>query len=96
MDIAIGVAVGSATQIALLVIPLCVIFGAIFGRRLSLYFEGFETVRIAANSLARHDDVTRRVAQATTLSCVLMIAFVVVDGAGSSHSHVLIPHKTSR
>ena len=45
MDIAIGVAVGSATQIALLVTPFCVLAGAVGGRSLSLYFAGYEVIK---------------------------------------------------
>ena len=42
---AIGVAVGSATQIALLVTPFCVLAGAVGGRSLSLYFAGYEVIK---------------------------------------------------
>ena len=43
MDLAIGVAVGSSTQIALLVTPLLVVIGWIIGQPLTLFFETFET-----------------------------------------------------
>ena len=43
MEIAIGVAVGSATQITLFVIPLCVILGWMVGSPLDLNMEIFET-----------------------------------------------------
>jgi len=43
MDLAIGVAVGSSTQIALLVIPLLVLLGWIIGQDFSLSFNTFET-----------------------------------------------------
>ncbi|KAI8827275.1 uncharacterized protein EV422DRAFT_34358 [Fimicolochytrium jonesii] len=43
MDLVIGVAIGSSMQIALLVTPLCVIFGWIIGQPLSLDFSAFET-----------------------------------------------------
>jgi Ca2+:H+ antiporter len=43
MDLAIGVAVGSSMQIALLVIPLAVIIGWILGKELmTLSFDGFQ------------------------------------------------------
>lgn len=44
MDLAIGVAVGSSIQIALLLTPLVVILGWIIGRDMTLYFTLFETV----------------------------------------------------
>ena len=44
MDLAIGVAIGSSMQIALLVTPFLVILGWIMGRNMSLHFEIFETV----------------------------------------------------
>lgn len=43
MDLAIGVAVGSSMQIALLVLPLTVILGWIIGKDdMSLFFDGFQ------------------------------------------------------
>jgi len=43
MDLAIGVAVGSSQQIAMMVTPLMVILGWIMNEPMSLYFEVFET-----------------------------------------------------
>jgi Ca2+:H+ antiporter len=44
MDLALGVAIGSSMQIALLVTPLLVILGWIIGQPMTLHFETFETV----------------------------------------------------
>lgn len=44
MDLAIGVAIGSSMQIALLVTPFLVILGWILDEPMSLQFEIFETV----------------------------------------------------
>lgn len=44
MDLAIGVAVGSSMQIALLVTPFLVILGWIINQPMTLHFEIFETV----------------------------------------------------
>ena len=44
MDLAIGVAIGSSMQIALLVTPFLVILGWIIDEKMSLYFQTFETV----------------------------------------------------
>jgi len=46
MDLAIGVAVGSSIQIAMLVIPVLVLLAWIVGKGLTLYFLGFETVAL--------------------------------------------------
>ncbi|KAF3282658.1 hypothetical protein TWF970_001405 [Orbilia oligospora] len=43
MDLAIGVAIGSSLQIAILVTPFLVILGWIMGREMSLFFQTFET-----------------------------------------------------
>ena len=44
MNLAIGVAIGSSMQIALLVTPFLVVLGWIIGRDMTLHFETFETV----------------------------------------------------
>ncbi|RFU31663.1 hypothetical protein B7463_g4678, partial [Scytalidium lignicola] len=44
MDLALGVAIGSSMQIALLVTPFLVILGWIIGQPMTLHFETFETV----------------------------------------------------
>lgn len=44
MDLAIGVAIGSSMQIALLVTPFLVILGWILDKEMTLHFETFETV----------------------------------------------------
>lgn len=46
MDIAIGVAIGSSTQFALLVIPTCVLIGAMIGQPLDLDFGVFESTAL--------------------------------------------------
>ena len=44
MDLAMGVAIGSSMQIALLVTPFLVILGWIIDEKMTLHFETFETV----------------------------------------------------
>jgi len=44
MDISIGIAVGSAVQIAIFVIPLCVMMGWWMDQPMSLNFHAFETI----------------------------------------------------
>lgn len=46
MDIALGIAVGSATQIALFVVPFCVFIGLCIGQPLTLDFGVFPTVTL--------------------------------------------------
>ncbi|KAK6521921.1 hypothetical protein TWF506_002122 [Arthrobotrys conoides] len=52
MDLAIGVAVGSSMQIALLVIPFIVVLGWILGiDEMTLYFDGFQVVLLLVSVL---------------------------------------------
>ncbi|XP_057797055.1 vacuolar cation/proton exchanger 2-like [Salvia miltiorrhiza] len=46
LDITIGVAIGSSTQISMFVIPFCVIFGWILGKPMDLNFQVFETATL--------------------------------------------------
>lgn len=46
MDICLGIAIGSSIQIALCVIPFCVLIGWATNRELSLFFDGFETASL--------------------------------------------------
>lgn len=46
LDISIGVAVGSSTQIAMFVIPLCVVVGWMMGQKMDLNFQLFETTTL--------------------------------------------------
>ncbi|KAM0439819.1 hypothetical protein ACHAPT_000916 [Fusarium lateritium] len=51
MDLAMGVAIGSSIQIALLVTPFLVIVGWIIGSDMSLHFETFQTVAFSVSVL---------------------------------------------
>ncbi|CAD7703530.1 unnamed protein product [Ostreobium quekettii] len=46
MEITLGVAVGSSTQVAVLVIPFCVILSWVMGEDLDLNFKEFESVAL--------------------------------------------------
>ncbi|KAH6821172.1 cation exchanger 2 [Perilla frutescens var. hirtella] len=46
LDITLGVAIGSSTQISMFVIPFCVIFGWILGQPMDLNFQLFETATL--------------------------------------------------
>ncbi|EYE93941.1 hydrogen/calcium exchanger domain-containing protein [Aspergillus ruber CBS 135680] len=52
MDLAIGVAVGSSMQIALLVLPLIIVIGWIKGNEdMTLYFDGFQVILLFVSVL---------------------------------------------
>ncbi|RYR79701.1 hypothetical protein Ahy_A01g004518 isoform B [Arachis hypogaea] len=46
LDISLGVAIGSSTQISMFVIPFCVVMGWIMGQPLDLNFQLFETAAL--------------------------------------------------
>lgn len=46
LDISLGVAIGSSTQISMFAIPFCVVIGWIIGRPLDLNFQLFETATL--------------------------------------------------
>ena len=48
MDLSLGIALGSATQIALFVAPVLVLVGACMGRPLTLHFDHFEVLAVMA------------------------------------------------
>jgi Ca2+:H+ antiporter len=51
MDLALGIAVGSSTQIALFVAPLLVMLSVVIGHPMSLVFNGFEIAAIVLSVL---------------------------------------------
>ncbi|KAI3463176.1 hypothetical protein Pfo_019839 [Paulownia fortunei] len=46
LDITLGVAIGSSTQISMFLIPFCVIFGWVMGKPMDLNFQLFETATL--------------------------------------------------
>jgi Ca2+:H+ antiporter len=48
MDLAVGIAVGSSVQVALLVAPLLVFIGLLFGQPMDLAFSMMEVVSVAS------------------------------------------------
>lgn len=46
VDLALGISVGSSTQIALFVVPLLVVLGWMVGQPLSLNFQPFESITL--------------------------------------------------
>ncbi|MCJ1300223.1 hypothetical protein MMC08_003018 [Hypocenomyce scalaris] len=90
MDLAIGVAVGSSMQIALLVTPFLVILGWIIDQPMTLHFETFETVVFFLSVLVVNyliqDGKSNYLEGAMLLGTYIIIAlafFVYPDDAGS-------------
>ena len=52
MDLALNIALGSSTQVALLVAPLLVLAGVILGQNMNLVFQPFEVAAIAVSTIA--------------------------------------------
>ena len=52
MDLALNIALGSSTQVALLVAPLLVLAGVILGQNMNLVFSSFEVAAIAVTTIA--------------------------------------------
>jgi len=92
MDLAIGVAVGSSQQIAMMVIPLMVILGWIIDQPMSLYFEVFETAVLFMTIIVVHtlimDGESNWLEGAMLLAVyiILAIAFYVVPTPTSENN----------
>lgn len=90
MDLAMGVAIGSSIQIALLVTPFLVILGwAVLGQPMSLHFDTFETVAFAFSVLivcyTVQDGKSNYLEGAMLLGLYFIIAFafyVTPEGTG--------------
>lgn len=78
MDMAIGIAVGSSTQIALFVAPLLVFVSMLFGHQLSLIFTQVELVAVAFSvavvAFVSHDGETNWLEGAQLLAVYLIVA----------------------
>eukprot|EP00933_Yihiella_yeosuensis_P065093 TRINITY_DN68727_c0_g1_i1.p1 TRINITY_DN68727_c0_g1~~TRINITY_DN68727_c0_g1_i1.p1 ORF type:complete len:451 (-),score=80.89 TRINITY_DN68727_c0_g1_i1:380-1732(-) len=80
IDLAMGVAIGSATQIALLVVPIAVFISLSVGQKFDLDFESFQIKLLLACVLVAN--LCLRDGQANWLKGVMMmIAYVVVATA---------------
>ncbi len=84
MDIAIGIAVGSSTQIALFVAPLLVFVSMLFGHHLSLIFTQVELVALVASAAVvgfiSQDGETHWLegAQLLAVYAIIVLAFLLV------------------
>jgi Ca2+:H+ antiporter len=80
MDLAVGVAVGSSMQIALMVAPFIVLLGWMIDQPMTLYFNNFETAILF---------VTVLVVNVYSRS-VLLIQFLIQDGRSNYLEGVLL------
>ncbi|KAH6894430.1 Sodium/calcium exchanger protein-domain-containing protein [Thelonectria olida] len=93
MDLAMGVAIGSSIQIALLVTPFLVIVGWIIGREMTLHFETFQTVAFAVSVLVVtytvQDGKSNYLEGAMLLGLYLIIALAFYATPGDVMDHTL-------
>ncbi|KAL6534374.1 Vacuolar cation/proton exchanger 1 [Orobanche hederae] len=77
LDITLGVALGSATQIAMFVVPLCVVVSWIIGIRMDLAFDLLETsilaLSILVTTFALQDGTSHYIKGLVLLLCYLVI-----------------------
>lgn len=84
LDLSIGVAIGSSTQIALMVLPLLVILGWMTGRNMSLNFGGFEASSLFLTVVL----VTFAIKDGTStwlLGVVLIAAYLIISAGFLVH-----------
>jgi Ca2+:H+ antiporter len=93
MDLAMGVAIGSSIQIALLVTPFLVIVGWIIGREMTLHFETFQTVAFAVSVLVVtytvQDGKSNYLEGAMLLGLYLIIALAFYATPGNVMDHTM-------
>eukprot|EP00898_Chlorokybus_atmophyticus_P004066 jgi/Chlat1/4660/Chrsp3S09027 len=84
MEISIGVAVGSATQISLFVIPFCVVLSWVLDHPLDLNFQPFETVTLFVTvvtlAFVLHDGLSNYLK-----GLMLVLAYIIVAGGFFVH-----------
>ncbi|RLM66628.1 hypothetical protein C2845_PM16G22370 [Panicum miliaceum] len=90
LDITLGVAIGSSTQISMSVIPFCVVIGWMMGQKMDLNFQLFETVTLFITVLVvafmLQDGTANYLKGLMLILCYLIVAasfFVHVDPQSS-------------
>ncbi|KAE8805312.1 Vacuolar cation/proton exchanger 3 [Hordeum vulgare] len=90
LDITIGVAIGSSTQISMFVIPFCVVVGWMMGQKMDLNFQLFETatlfITVLVVAFMLQDGVANYLKGLMLVLCYLIVAasfFVHVDPQAS-------------
>lgn len=80
MDLAIGVAIGSSTQIALFLIPFVTLLGWVISQPMSLNFSGFETICLVMAVLLV--STLLKTGESNWLQGVMLIALYVIIATG--------------
>ncbi|KAF7004283.1 hypothetical protein CFC21_019510 [Triticum aestivum] len=90
LDITIGVAIGSSTQISMFVIPFCVVVGWMMGQKMDLNFQLFETatlfITVLVVAFMLQDGIANYLKGLMLVLCYLIVAasfFVHVDPQAS-------------
>ncbi|ONM12796.1 Vacuolar cation/proton exchanger 2 [Zea mays] len=90
LDITLGVAIGSSTQISMFVIPFCVVIGWMMGQRMDLNFQLFETatlfITVLVVAFMLQDGTANYLKGLMLILCYLIVAasfFVHVDPQSS-------------
>ncbi|XP_008806556.1 vacuolar cation/proton exchanger 2-like isoform X2 [Phoenix dactylifera] len=91
LDITLGVAIGSSTQISMFVIPFCVVVGWIMGKHMDLNFQLFETatlfITVLVVAFMLQEGTANYFKGLMLILCYLIVAasfFVHVDPADSN------------
>ncbi|KAI9085125.1 hypothetical protein K1719_032941 [Acacia pycnantha] len=99
LDISLGVALGSATQISLFVVPLCVIISWIMGNKMDLNFNPVETgslaLAIIATAFTLQDGTSHYMKGFILLLCYVVIGacfFVQRTPFNQAHLHEMVPN----
>ncbi|WOL11560.1 vacuolar cation/proton exchanger 2-like [Canna indica] len=90
LDITLGVAIGSSTQISMFVIPFCVVVGWIMGKQMDLNFQLFETatlfITVLVVAFMLQEGTANYFKGLMLILCYLIVAasfFVHIDPAAS-------------
>ncbi|OAY66715.1 vacuolar cation/proton exchanger 2-like isoform X1 [Ananas comosus] len=90
LDITLGVAIGSSTQISMFVIPFCVVIGWMMGKRMDLNFQLFETatlfITVLVVAFMLQEGTANYFKGLMLILCYLIVAasfFVHIDPAAS-------------
>ncbi|CAI0410503.1 unnamed protein product, partial [Linum tenue] len=103
LDISLGVAIGSSTQISMFVIPFCVVLGWIMGQPMDLNFQLFETatlfITVLVVAFMLQEGTSNYFKGLMLILCYLIVAasfFVHVDrssGLSDAGHETLFPEK---
>lgn len=102
LDISLGVALGSATQISLFVVPLCVIISWIMGNKMDLNFNPIETgslaLAIIATAFTLQDGTSHYMKGFILLLCYVVIGacfFVQRTPFNQNHIGNMVPNSAA-